>query len=233
MNNRDNKIFYTVFMVAVVALAAAATAATPPANLSLKGIADWAIVGGHISSGTGVLPAVGAVGERYVDLSTPTAPIEYRSDGSNWRMISGGGGSGTSDHAGLLNLDFAGSGHTGFAASSDLDDYQPVASMAGYLVDADLDPYALDASVTEHINDQIDPHGATMTVSEVLNIGDGTETDTYIERYATSTAMIASYVLIPPTAATPTATIATGTLWYDSNENKLKVYTGAAWESLH
>lgn len=233
MKNRDEKIFYTVFMIAVVALAAAATAATPPANLSLKGIADWAIVGGHISSGTGALPAVGAVGERYVDLSTPTAPIEYRSDGSNWRMISGGGGSGTSDHAGLLNLDFAGSGHTGFAASSDLDDYQPVASMAGYLIDADLDPYALDASVTEHINDQIDPHGASMTISDSITVGDGETADAYFERTGTSTMMIASYVVFPPTAATPTATIATGTLWYDSNENKLKVYTGAAWESLH
>jgi len=165
-------------------------AETQPANLSLKGLADWSIVGGHISSGTGALPIAGAVGERYTDLSTPTAPVEYRSDGSTWQKITGGN-------------------------------------------DIDLSAYALDASMTAHINDQADPHGATMTVSEVLNIGDGTETDTYIERYATSTAMIASYVLIPPTAATPTATIATGTLWYDSNENKLKVYTGSEWAALH
>lgn len=177
---------YLILMI--VFCSAAGFAATQPANLSIKGVADWAIIGGHISSGTGALPAAGAEGERYVDLSTPTAPVEYRSDGNAWQAISGGGSS---------------------------------------------DEYALDASLTAHINDQNDPHGATMTVSEALNIGDGTETDTYIERYATSTAMIASYVLIPPTAATPTATIATGTLWYDSNENKLKVYTGSEWAALH
>ncbi len=224
MKNRDEKVFYTVFMIAVIAIAAAATAATPPANLSLKGIADWAIVGGHISSGTGALPAVGAAGERYTDISTPTSPVDYRSDGSAWRVISGGsGGTGTSDHAALSNLDYAGSGHTGFAAASDLGDYQPVASMADYALDSNLDA---------HTADQTDPHGASMTVSQSLVVGSGTAEDVYYERISTGVARIASFVVVPPEATAP-ASLATGTLWFNSGTGKLCVYTGSAWADLH
>ena len=172
-------------MALVAALAGAAIAATPPANLSIKGVADWAIIGGHISSGTGTLPAVGAAGERYTDLSTPTAPVEYRSDGSAWQAISGGG---TDD---------------GTAAS-----------------------------LSAHISDQTDPHGASMTVSESIAVGTGDAEDAYISRLATGVVMIASYSYLPPTSATPSADIATGTIWYDSNVNKLKCYDGSAWQDL-
>jgi hypothetical protein len=42
-----------------VASACAADVATIPANISPRGVADWAIIGGHIGSGTGALPVVG------------------------------------------------------------------------------------------------------------------------------------------------------------------------------
>jgi hypothetical protein len=45
-----------------------------------------------VSSGTGALPAVGPVGSRYTDLSTSTAPVDYRSNGSSWVMLSDKGG---------------------------------------------------------------------------------------------------------------------------------------------
>ncbi len=172
-------------LLVIVMTGAIAIAATPPTNLSIKGVADWAIIGGHISSGTGTLPAVGAAGERYTDLSTPTAPVEYRSDGSAWQTISGGG---TDD---------------GTAAS-----------------------------LSAHISDQTDPHGASMTVSESIAVGTGDAEDAYISRLATGVVMIASYSYLPPTSATPSADIATGTIWYDSNVNKLKCYDGSAWQDL-
>lgn len=171
-------------LLVIVMTGAVAIAATPPANLSIKGIADWAIIGGHISSGTGALPVAGAAGERYTDLSTPTAPVEYRSDGSAWQTISGGG----------------------------IDD-------------------GTAASLSAHIADQDDPHGASMTVSEYIAVGTGAAEDAYISRLATGVVLIASFVVIPPETATPTSP-ATFTVWGDANTNKLRCYDGSAWKDL-
>lgn len=85
------------------------------------------------------------------------------------------------------------------------------------------------ASVTAHLASTTDPHGASMTVTGSITIGIGTA-DTEISRYGTSTLSIASYVMIVPNAATPVAVIGTGTMWYDSNTKKLRVYDGTSWQ---
>lgn len=244
--HKEERIFYAVFIVSALALAASAfgSAATVPVNLSPRGVAEWAIIGGHISSGTGALPPAGINGSRYVDLSTPSAPIEYLSDGSAWHAISSGGGGGTTDHSALNNLPYAQSGHTGFAASTDVPNNasftlaglgaKPFSAItdtpttiAGYgLTDA-----ASTTALTDHTNDTADPHGANMSVSESVTIGSGTS-DAYAYRVATGVVGIASYACIIPQVATPSADIATGTIWYDSNVNKLKCYDGSAWQDL-
>jgi len=58
-----------------------------PVNLSLLGIVEWLELGGAIASGTGTLPAVASEGARYTDLTTPTAPIDYRSTGGAWAKM--------------------------------------------------------------------------------------------------------------------------------------------------
>lgn len=162
--------------------------ATAPANLSPRGVAEWAINGGWISSGTGTLPAVGPVGSWYIALDNATAPVSYRSDGESWVAISSTGSGG------------------GVATDSS-------------------------ASLTAHIADWDDPHGATETITVGLTLGSGTA-DASIERTATGTLMISSYTVIAPEAATPSATIATGTLWYDSNTNRLRCYDGSGWRNM-
>ena len=52
-----------------------------------------------------------------------------------WTAVAGVG---SMSHATLSDLDYAGSGHTGFAASSDLAAYQPIASMSDYALDTDI-----------------------------------------------------------------------------------------------
>ncbi len=52
-----------------------------------------------------------------------------------WTAVAGVG---SMSHATLSDLDYAGSGHTGFAASSDLAAYQPIASMNDYALDTDI-----------------------------------------------------------------------------------------------
>jgi len=251
---KQTNIIYAIGLAAVIALAALTVSAQPapsaapsaPANLSLTGIINWVISGGHIASGTGSLPAVGAEGERYVDLSTPTAPLEYLSHGGAWRAISGGGGGtpGTTVHSELADLAYAESGHTGFAASSDLPNnasftlaglseksFESLTNKPTTLASYGITDAALDSDLDAHTADQIDPHGATMTVSQELYVGDS-NTDTYMGRSAPGTLQIASYVAIISETATPTKSLATGTLWYDGNTNKLRCYDGSSWHDL-
>jgi hypothetical protein len=244
----------------LLASCACADVATIPTNLSARGVSDWAIVGGWIGSGTGALPAAGATGSYFVDISTPSAPVLYRSSGSAWVAISSGGGAtafadltdiatrtgnagkilavtgdeagyewaaasgttGVASHSLLTELDFASSGHTGFASEAALAGLQPVASMSDY---------AAAASLTAHASDQVDPHGATQTISVSLQVGSGTP-DLTIDRPSSGTMRIASYVVLVPEIATPTDALATGTLWYDGNVGKLRCYDGSAWNNL-
>lgn len=89
---------------------------------------------------------------------------------------------------------------------------------------------ASDASLTAHIADGLDPHGATMGISLWLQVGSG-PMDARVSRVATGVVGIASYGYIVPMLATPTNP-ATGTLWYDENTNKLKAFDGAAWNAF-
>lgn len=245
------KRYSIIFAIAVIGFAASmviadsAPTVNPPANMSIRGLADWAFSGGHISSGTGALPPAGINGSRYVDLSTPSAPIEYLSDGSAWHAISSGGGGGTTDHSALNNLPYAQSGHTGFAASTDVPNnasftlaglgakpFSAITDKPTTLSGYGITDAASDNELSAHAADQTDPHGASMTVSESIAVGTGDAEDAYISRLATGVVMIASYSYLPPTSATPSADIATGTIWYDSNVNKLKCYDGSAWQDL-
>lgn len=306
----------------------ASTAIADPTNISYQGLIDWVKTGGQIGSGSGTLPAASSAGSLYFDISTPTTPLLYRSDGSDWRAAAGSGGSGTSNHSELNQLSYTESGHTGFAAESGsstilfsvatpTEDYHASTKKyvdektisasgtlyhsklnelsyaesghTGFAADADIPGNAsftlsglsekdfssltntpttisgygltdaasttalfnhtatqtahgcteiasttavntVSTNLNNHIASYSDPHGATMTVSVSLTIGSGTA-DTSIERVGTGTIAIGSYTQIIPNVATPTY-LATGSLWYDSNENKLKCYDGSAWKSL-
>jgi len=86
--------------------------------------------------------------------------------------------------------------------------------------------------IAAHVASDTDPHGADMTVTSSVTVGSGTA-DTMFYRIGTGTIALASYTVILPNAATPSAIIATGTLWYDSNTSKLRCYDGAAWNDLY
>jgi len=89
---------------------------------------------------------------------------------------------------------------------------------------------ASDASLTAHIADAIDPHGASMTISERIQIGSGVP-DTFFARVATGVFGIASYGFIPPITATPTSP-ASFTVWGDANTGKIRVFDGSTWNNL-
>lgn len=74
---------------------------------------------------------------------------------------------------------------------------------------------------------------ASMTLTNGLIVGSGSY-DASISKSATGTIKIASYTVIPPETATPTGTIATGTLWMDGNITppKLKCFDGSTWQGL-
>ena len=67
-------------------------------------------------------------GDKVLGLNTDGTALE-------WKTVAGVG---PMSHATLSDLDYAGSGHTGFAASSDLAAYQPIASMGEYALDTDI-----------------------------------------------------------------------------------------------
>jgi len=72
---------------------------------------------------------------------------------------------------------------------------------------------------------------ATSSFPDGISIGSGT-VDASIARIGIGTLKIASYIIVPPETATPTNNLATGTLWYDSNQNKLRCYDGSMWHNL-
>lgn len=193
-----------ITLLTFLAFASFLIASNPPANLSLKGIAEWVEIGGHIASGTGALPAIASAGARYTDLSVATAPVDYRSNGSSWVPVSGSG-SGVSSHSELTGLDFASAGHTGFASSDS------VIAVSASLTDTIARVATAESDLAGHLANQVDPHGASQTISESLTIGSGTA-DTFFRRYATGVAEIATWALITPSSASPTSP-ASGTLW--------------------
>lgn len=259
MDSRNTQRFVICLALFVASIAFAAT----PSNLSLKGIVDWAEVGGHIASGTGSLPAVASAGARYTDLSVATAPVEYRSNGASWVPISSsGGGSGVATHSLLANLDFSSSGHTGFASSgavitnhsglSNLDfsgsGHTGFASIGAIITDhsalnnkdfassghtgfaSSTALSATDATLSAHLSDQTDPHGATESLSLGLTLGTGTA-DAFLDRIATGTLQVATWARVIPSVASPTNP-ATGTIWQDAS-GVYRVYDGnGSWSSV-
>lgn len=184
-----------------------------PTDWSGYGLASWSQP--LIASG-GVLPPIASAfnGELFFNVATAGSPQLYRKATSSWELAAGGGtGSGVSTHSALTQLDFASAGHTDFASS-------------GALLSFIATP-----AFNAHVASQTNPHGASMTVTESISIGSGTE-DCYISRLKTGTILLASWTCIPPEIATPTDP-ATGTLWYDGNApNKLKCYDGSVWQSV-
>ena len=176
MKNLKNHYLSLLFLSAFAITFLAADPAHPPTNLSLKGLAEWAEKGGMISSGTGALPAVASAGARYTDISTPSTPVDYRSNGSSW--------------------------------------------------------VAFSAGLTAHIASNTDPHGATETITQSLFIGTGTK-NIRLFKIGTGTLGIASYVALVEESATPTETIATFTIWGDSNTGKVRIWDGAVWHDLY
>jgi len=164
-----------------------------------------------IASGPTLPPVASAsIGELFIDVATAGSPTIYRKATSSWEALSSSG-SGVSTYSELTNLGFAESGHTGFASAS--------------LLASDV------ASLAAHLASSTDPHGATMTITDTLAVGSGTA-DCSISRLKTGTIMIASYTCFPEESATPTGDISTGTVWMDSNLNKLRVYDGTNWQNL-
>jgi hypothetical protein len=204
----ENKIYKALwkFLLAAITaglalLAVAAGAAPPPPRWTLQALASWSQP--LIASGS-ALPSVASFsdGDLFMVYDTASGSM-YRLTSGAWKPAGGGsGGSGTSDHAALSNLPFASSGHTGFASE---------AAMAG------------------HVASATDPHGASMTITQRLNVGAGPH-DASIQRTATGTITIASYVVIAPDVASPTAP-ATGTLWVDGAA-VVRIYDGAQWLRL-
>lgn len=206
---REDAVFasMTAFVVGMaiigfILLFACGAFAGTPATWTLQGVSEWAQQ--RIASGS-ALPAVASysTGDLFVKTSEP--PILYRLQSGAWATMTGSvsGSGGVASHSELTELDFAASGHTGFNSA---------------------------ASFSAHTADQVDPHGATMTISVSVQVGSGTP-DTFFSRVATGVFGIASYGYLVPETATPTSP-ATGTAWYDANLNKMRVYDGSAWNAL-
>lgn len=201
MKQRNNLIVLSFVLVATLGISLFAQSYSVPSPISAYDVAVWANRGGFIASGSAVPSAVASEGALYIDNTVATQPILYRYGSGSWAVVAGGGSGGVSTHSQLLGLDFADSGHTGFASEAALD---------------------------EHIADQIDPHGASMTVSQEITIGDPTATQTvYIDSPSNGVARIVGKWLITDTpeyadnAAAISGGLATGTLYRTGDQLKI------------
>lgn len=88
---------------------------------------------------------------------------------------------------------------------------------------------SLSIELEEHIADQIDPHGATMTVSQSVTIGSGTP-DAFVEYNGTGTVLISSYTQFPfETTGPETISSDAITLWADPASDTLRLHDGSEW----
>lgn len=196
---RNNFIALSSIFAITLAVSIFAQSYSVPSPISAYDVAAWANRGGFIASGTAAPSAAASEGALYIDNTNATQPILHRYGSGAWAIVAGGGGggSGVSTHSLLLGLDFATSGHTGFASET---------------------------ALASHVADQQDPHGATMSVSEELLIGDPAATYTgSINLLSSGIVQIASNVAIvanpehADNAAAITAGLATGTLYHDAS----------------
>lgn len=170
MKQRNNAYLMTFLFIAALASTLLPQNFSVPSPLSPYDLAIWANRGGFIASGTAAPSASASEGALYINNTVATQPILYRYGSGSWAVVAGSGSGGVSTHSQLLGLDFAESGHTGFASES---------------------------ALNEHIATQTDPHGATMTVSQELTIGDPAATQTaYIDSPSEGLLRLASDVYI-------------------------------------
>ena len=108
---------FLIFTCILFASVSFAQVASYPEYLSAYDVVEWNLRGGMIASGVGDPTGVASEGARYTNLATPSIPVDWRYTSGAWRTISGGG---VSDHSLLSNLDYASSGHIGFAAINDI-----------------------------------------------------------------------------------------------------------------
>ncbi len=89
------------------------------------------------------------------------------------------------------------------------------------------------ASLADHIADNYDPHGATMTISETLTVGVGSPTVT-IDNPSEGVARVASYAQLVSVSAAPTSALASDviTFWGDSASDTLMIHNGNSWQNL-
>lgn len=168
MKQRNNAYLMTFLFIAALASTLLPQNYSVPSPLSPYDLAIWANRGGFIASGSAIPTEPAQIGALYVNDDDPDEPKMYRYGAAGWSLVAGGGG--VSTHSQLLGLDFATSGHTGFASES---------------------------AINEHIADQIDPHGATMTVSQEITIGDPEASATvFLDNPASGVARIAGKLII-------------------------------------
>lgn len=205
---RNNLILSLVLIAASLAFAAFGQSYSVPSPISAYDVAVWANRGGFIASGTAAPSAAASEGALYIDNAVATQPTLYRYGSGAWAVVAGGGGggSGVSTHSQLLGLSFAESGHTGFASEPALND---------------------------HIADQIDPHGASMTISQEVIIGDPEATQTvYIDSPAAGIARIASYIQLVYENAAPIVSSSAVTIWADNASKTVYFHNGSDWTNL-
>lgn len=205
MKQRNNLIILSFILAVTLGISLFAQSYSVPLPISAYDVAAWANRGGFIASGSALPSAVASEGALYVDTSNATQPILYRYGTSTWHIVAGGG-SGVSTHSQLLGLSFAESGHTGFASES---------------------------ALNNHIADQVDPHGASMTISQEVIIGDPEATQTvYIDSPAAGIARIASYIQLVYENAAPIVSSSAVTIWADNASKTVYFHNGSDWTNL-
>ena len=210
MKQRNNLIILSFVLAVTLGISLFAQSYSVPSPISAYDVARWANRGGFIASGTAAPSAVASEGALYVDNTVATQPTLYRYGSGAWHIVAGGGAGGVATHSELAGLSFADSGHTGFASEAAL-----LAHIATYGL---------------HVADQSDPHGATMTISQELTIGDPEATQTaYIDSPSAGLLRLASDVRVvgtlTPASGTvepyakyhrvATMTLATASFWTD------------------
>ena len=218
MSKSNKNLTMILFAFVVVALAAFSQSYSVPTYLSPKDVAEWVIAGGQIASGSAIPTATESIdtGSLYVDVSTPTAPVLYRFDGSDWQAMSSAGSS--EDVPNNASFTLLGLGEKDFSSL----DSTPT-TLDGYgITDA-----ALDASLTAHIDDTVNPHGEEMTIETSLTIGDSTATPTgTIDSPVDGAIRIASFTILATLDALPD--LASGGICF-LDDNYFYFCNGATW----
>ncbi len=219
MKQRNNLIILSFVLVISLTISLFAQSYSVPSPISAYDIAAWANKGGFIASGSALPSAVASEGALYIDNTNATQPMLYRRGASAWYLVAGGG-SGVATHSLLEGLSFAESGHTGFASEAALNNQ--IASFDAHVATFDL-----------HIASQTDPHGATMTISQELKIGDPLATAVVnIDSPSVGIFRIASYVQLIYADSAPALSSSAVTIWADNASKCVYLHDGSSWANL-